>query len=174
MKTKKPLLMAGVGTVVGLAAFAGVASAQAPSGGNDGQSSLVSKIATKFNLKESDVQAVFDEDRTSHEADRQAKMEERLTQAVTDGKITEDQKTAILDKMDEMKTYMDSIKDKTDAEKHELMKAKMNELKQWAQDNNLTDYLPMAGHRGPGAVNIMFKDDGSAGTQKVSSDTSNN
>jgi hypothetical protein len=157
MKAKKPLIMAGVGAVVGLAAFAGVASAQTPtttSTGTDGnQQSLVDKIAAKFNLNKSDVQAVVDQDKSEHQAAMQAKMDERLTQAVTDGKITEAQKTAIQGKQQELKTYLDSIKDKPATEQKTLMKTKMDELQQWAKDNGLSDYfmkgkMMMGGHGG--------------------------
>ena len=147
MHTKKTIIMGAAGTVVGLAALAGVASAQTPASTN--QQSLVDKIATKFNLDKSDVQAVFDEDHATHEAEMQQKMDERLSQAVTDGKITEAQKTAIQEKQKELKSYLDSIKDKSDTERHQLMKAKLDEVEQWAKDNGLSTYFhPMM--RGPG------------------------
>lgn len=145
MQAKKSLLAAGVGTAVGLATFAGVAVAQTPA---TGQQTLVDKIATRFNLNKDDVQKVFDEDRAAHHVVMEQRSEDRLTQAVKDGKITEAQKTAILDKHKELMTYMESIKDKPDSEEHTLMKAKFDELKQWAADNNLSDYFHIAG--GPG------------------------
>lgn len=64
---------------------------------------LITKIAKKFNLKETDVTAVFDEVRKEHQAQRQAQINENLTKAVKDGKITEAQKQAILKKHEEMK-----------------------------------------------------------------------
>jgi hypothetical protein len=169
---KKALLVTGATTIVGLASFAGVANA-ATSSGSTGSDSLVDKIATKFNLNKSDVQAVFDENRTEHEAERQQKLEERLSQAVTDGKITSDQKDEILAKLKDMQTYMDSIKDKSADERHSLMKTKMDEMKQWAEDNGLSDYMPMG--RGPGGPgghggDMAPPDDG--GTSSSSSDSS--
>lgn len=131
-------------------AGAGLVNAQSSTSGG---TSLVDKIAQKFNLNKSDVQKVFDEDRASHEAERQQKMEERLTQAVKDGKLTQAQADAIKAKLQEMKTFMDSLKDKTEQERRDAMKTKMDELKQWAADNNIPKgYLPMGhgmmgGHR---------------------------
>jgi hypothetical protein len=145
MKAKKPLIMAGVGTVVGLAAFAGVASAQTPQTDTGGQQSLASKIAAKFNLKESDVQAVFDEDHAAHEVQMQQRLDDKLTQAVNDGKITADQKTTIIDKLKAMKDYKALIADKSGSEQRELMKTKFDEIRQWAEANGLADYLPMGG-----------------------------
>lgn len=171
MKVKKALLVTGASTIVGLASFAGVASAASnsstDSSSSGGTQSLVDKIATKFNLNKSDVQAVFDEDRSAHEAERQQKLEERLSQAVTDGKITSDQKDQILAKLKDMQTYMDSIKDKSADERRSLMKTKMDELRQWAEDNGLGDYLPMMHGHGPRGMGMDAgaPDDAPADTQ---------
>lgn len=62
---------------------------------------LISRIAEKFNLKESDVEAVFEAVRDEKHEEMKAEREKRLTQAVSDGVITEAQKTAILSKMNE-------------------------------------------------------------------------
>ncbi|HSX17186.1 MAG TPA: hypothetical protein VLH86_03740 [Patescibacteria group bacterium] len=160
MKSKKPLIMAGVGAVVGLAAFAGVASAQTPTITDNGQQTLVDKIATRFNLNKSDVQAVFDEDRTAHQAEMKQRMDDRLTQAVKDGKITEAQKTLIENKQQELQTYIESIKDKTPAERKTLMRAKLTEVEQWAKDNGLTDYFhAFAGGPGGHKGGMEFKAD---------------
>lgn len=67
---------------------------------------LVQKIAQKFGLNESDVQAVFDEHREEIQTQMQKRFEERMTQAVIDGKITEEQKQTILAKHKEMRTNM--------------------------------------------------------------------
>ena len=157
MRIKKSLLVAGAVATIGLAGTGAVAhAATKPDPGKDG---LVDKIAQKFSLNRDDVQKVFDEERQSHEAEHQAKVEERLTKAVTDGKITEEQKSKILAKLTELKSQMqtnhEALKDKTKEERKALMDQKQAELKQWAQDNNIpTGYLPMAGpgkgSRGPG------------------------
>ena len=149
MKAKKALLITGVTGIVGLASLGGVVSA---ANGSTGGDTLADKIATKFNLNKDEVQKVFDEDRKAHEAEHQAKMEEHLTQAVTDGKITADQKDAIIAKHAEVKAYMESLKDqdKTDEERKTLMRQKLEEVHQWAQDNGLSDYFMMKGLGGPG------------------------
>jgi hypothetical protein len=160
MNIKKPLLVAGIATGVTLASLTGVgvvSAATSTTTTGDGQSSLITKIATKFGLKEADVKAVFDEDRTAHQAERQAQVEKELTQLVTDGKITADQKTLILNKAKEVQAAREANRDtmmsKTDAERKAAMDAEKTALEQWAKDNGIsTDYLKyvggFAGHRG--------------------------
>ncbi len=157
MPIKKTLLVAGAVTSISLASIAGVGVASAAS--NDtGESSLVNKIATKFNLNKDEVKAVFDADRTDHEAEHQKKVEEDLTQAVKDGKLTETQKSLILAKQKEVKAAMesdrDTMKDKSDTERKAAMEQKRTDLEAWAKQNSIpTEYLRyimMHGHMGHG------------------------
>jgi len=150
MKFKRALLVTGAASTIGLSSMVGVVSAQASTNTTEDSStgqSLVDKIATKFNLKKDDVQAVFDQDREEHQQEKQQKLEDRLSKAVTDGKITEQQRSLILNKMQELRTYGESLKDKTPEERRTLMKTKHDELARWAKDNNIPlRYLhPMGG-----------------------------
>lgn len=63
--------------------------------------SLVSKIAQKFNLKEADVEAVFEAVRDEKQEEMKSQREEKLSQAVKDGVLTEAQKATLLSKMEE-------------------------------------------------------------------------
>lgn len=148
---KKPLLVAGVASTIALGTISGagvVSAATNTDASTDHMSGLVDKLASKFNLDKNEVKAVFEQDRSERQAERQKQVEERLSQAVTDGKITSEQKAAILAKQAELKEFHESIKDKTRAEKRELMKTKMAELKTWADENDIpTEYLrPGMGH----------------------------
>lgn len=156
---KKSLLAFGVVSSVALASLAGagvVSAATTTSSSSDGPSALIDKIAAKFHLNKTDVKAVFDEDRASHEADRQKANEATLTQAVKDGKITEAQKALILSKQAELKANRDadhdSMADKTRAERKANMDAKRAAIEKWATDNNIPiEYLhPGGGHGDPG------------------------
>jgi hypothetical protein len=154
MQSTRKLLVAGaITTVVGVSAFAGVASAQ--SGTSSSNDSLAAKIAQKFNLNKDDVQQVIDQNKSDRQEVRQQKLEDRLSQAVTDGKITSAQKDAIMAKIKDLQSYSDSIKDKTPNERRDLMKAKLDELKQWAKDNNLSQYLPMINRQGHHGMGMM-------------------
>ncbi len=156
MKLKKTLLVTGAASTIGLSSVVGmgVVSAQTPTNTNtSGGQGLVDKIATKFNLKTSDVQALFDENKAARQQEMQTRLETRLTTAVDNGKITSAQKDQILAKLREMRSFMETLKDKTPAERKTLMQQKRTELEQWAKDNNLSmDYLrPMGGGpKGPG------------------------
>jgi hypothetical protein len=61
-------------------------------------SDIVQRLAQKFGLQETEVQAVFDEVHQERHQKMKQDMENRLNQAVQEGKITESQKQAILDK----------------------------------------------------------------------------
>ncbi len=114
-------------------------------------SSLVSAIATKFNLNTTDVQQVFDAQKAQMDAERQAKDAERLTQAVTDGKLTQAQADLITAKQKELQTNREALKDKTEAERQTAMKTEMDSLKQWMTDNKIpVGYLPVGGPGGHG------------------------
>ena len=117
-----------------------------------GQTSLVDKIASRFNLNKDDVKKVFDEDRTAHEAEREVAMKTRLDQAVKDGKLTQTQEDKLIAKHKELETFRLSIKDKTEEERHTAMKTKMDEFKQWAKDNSIPYEFarPGIGPHGPG------------------------
>lgn len=149
------LLVASVltATVLGGGLFAVQASAATPSSDDD---SLAGKIATKFNLKKEDVQSVVKdyrtEKRTEHHAEHQKRLEDRLTQAVKDGKLTEAQKTKVIEYMKSQQSFMESLKDKTEEERHKAMETHKEEVKKWASDNgiDLKYVLPGGGERGPG------------------------
>ncbi|TAK89227.1 hypothetical protein EPO04_03990 [Patescibacteria group bacterium] len=176
MRVRKTMVAAGAATVIGLGSMVGVASAQTSTTGT----SLVDKISQRFNVDKNEVQKVFDEDHTAREAEREQRYEQRLTQAVKDGKLTEDQKAKILAKHKELEAQMeqkrgsmkaerDAMDGKTEAERQQLMeqrKAEMDKLKSdieaWEKANGIpTGYLMMGGpgggmrgHGGPGGANL--------------------
>lgn len=154
--------------------FAGGAAVYADevAGRGNPMSGLVAAIASKFNLSESDVQAVFDEqmqvqrektqaNREEAEAKRQEQFESRLNKLLSEGKLTQAQVTAIKAKKAELETAREANKDENRTEfknmTEEERKAAMEEqktkmeaereaLKQWAQDNGISEeYLPMVG-----------------------------
>lgn len=175
MNLKKSVLFAGAVGVIGLSTVGATALASSTGKGN----SLVDKIAKQFNLKTEDVQKVFDQDKVDHRAKMEQKYENRLTQAVKDGKLTEDQKTKILAKHKELtarleaqreanKDKRDEFASMTDTERQkaiEVRKAAMDKLKSeisaWEKDNNIpSGYLMLGGmrqggpggHHGPGGM----------------------
>ncbi len=169
MQVRKTVIVTAAVAAIGLGALGATASAQTDSGGT----TLVDKIAQQFNLKKEDVQKVFDQHKTERRATMEARYEERLNQAVKDGKLTEEQKTKILAKHKELmkeieadreanKGKREDFQNKTEAERKALMeqrKAEMDkkksEIEAWEKENNIpTGYLMFGGGqggmRGPG------------------------
>jgi hypothetical protein len=120
------------------------------------QESLIQRLAQKFNVKESDVKAVFDEERAARRAEHHQQVESKLTEAVSDGKLTEAQKQLILTKHAELQREMEQQQTawqaKTPAERRTLMAERREALEQWAQQNNIDlEYFrgpSMMGNRG--------------------------
>jgi polyhydroxyalkanoate synthesis regulator phasin len=145
--SKSALLAAGVTTVVGLSSLgvAGLASAAT----DTGSSTLVDKIAQKFNLNKDEVQKVFDEQHEVRRAEMRQKRTDTIARAVKDGKISQEKADQLTAKLKELESFMDGLKDKTHQERHEAMKTKMDELRNWADENGIPDSLlrgPRGGH----------------------------
>ena len=149
------LALAIIGTA---AATTTLVSAQDTTGTN----SIVAAIAAKFNLNQSDVQAVFDEQKSKHHAEMKATMDQKLTQAVTDGKITEAQKQAIAAHFGEMKNKKiepGQFKDMTEEERKAFHEQKQAEMDAWLSQNGLTREVlqDVMGHSKFGRKGMMFK-----------------
>ena len=105
---------------------------------------IVTRLAEKFNLSEEDVNEVFEEDHAAMWQDRQVKMEERLSEAVSAGVITEEQKTLLLTKMNEWQ-----------ADRSALRQEHREEMESWMEENginhdSLRQYMGFGGHGGFG------------------------
>jgi hypothetical protein len=112
---------------------------------SDGKT-IVQKLAERFNLPQGEVQQVFDDHKTQLKTDMQKKVDDRLSQAVTEGKLTEEQKQKILAKQKELQSQMaanrDKPKDMTPEQSREEMQKQRDELEKWAKDNGIdTQYL---------------------------------
>lgn len=150
MKHLKTALVVGAGVTAMSLGSLGVVSAATTSSSTDSESSLVSKIASKFNLSKSEVQVVFDQDHAAHRAEMKADRAAALKQAVTDGKLMQAQADHITAVWTEIDTLMGSGKpsEQSDAT-HKAIKTKMDSLRTWAKQQNL-DLGSIAGLRGPG------------------------
>lgn len=159
MNMKQKLAYGGATAALAVALVAGGGAVAAQAAANDsasGPASIITKLAQKFGLKEADVKAVFDEEFAARKADMQTRMQERLTQLVADGKITETQKQLIVAKQQELHaaraTEMESMKDKTPEERKAFMEQKRTELEAWAKANgiDLQYLMPMSHGMGGG------------------------
>lgn len=159
---KKILLTAAALAIVGTTLLtANNAFAQTSDTTTNPMSSLVEKIATKFGLDKNEVQALFDEERQTHEAEHKAREEARLQQLVSDGKITEAQKQLIITKQEELRTQHqsehESLLNRTAQERQAAMEAHKKALEDWAAQNGIdSQYLmPFKMKGGPGMRGTM-------------------
>lgn len=152
---RKPFLIAGMLATVGTSAFTvhTVASAATPASGGD---NLMDKLVSRFNLNKDEVQAVFDEDRDEREAERTQDMADKITEAVTEGTLTQEQADALNAKIAELreqrKADREQMKDLSREERQSLLKSRRNEIKQWLADNTIPEEFARLPHhgRGPG------------------------
>lgn len=112
--------------------------------------SIVLKLSEKFNLDKDAVLEVFTEEHAEKQAQMLQLFEDRLDDAVGEGKITVDQKALILDKHEEMQAKMDELRSQNLSrdQMHEEMKKLHDELKTWATQNGIN--IPFAMQRGHG------------------------
>jgi hypothetical protein len=166
MISKKMLIPMAAVAVIAAGAY-GVTKVSAASDPTNPQASLVQKIADTFHLDKSKVQAVFDQNRTEKQARAETNYEARLTQAVTDGKITAAQKDLILAEHNKLKAELDAAAGKTGTDRRTAMDAVRTEGEAWAKANNVdAKWLIGPGHmRGMGGMGMhhgMMGADGDA------------
>lgn len=135
-KRKAAFIAGSTAAVVGIGAL-GSGAAMAATTTRNKPNDIVDAISNTFHLNKADVQKVFDENRSQHQAERQAELKARLDQAVKDGKLSQEQENKLLAKLQELKTFRESLTNKTPEEVREAMKQKRQELRQWAKDNNI-------------------------------------
>jgi hypothetical protein len=157
--SKRMLIPMAAIAVIGAGAL-GVAKVSATSDTNNPQASLVQKLADTFHIDKTKVQAVFDQNQAQKQADREAQYEDRLTKAVTDGKLTSAQKDLVLTEHKKLQTEMDADRaagtsSTTRADRRLAMDKIRTEITDWAKANNidakwLMGGSGMGGHRGMG------------------------
>jgi hypothetical protein len=140
--TKKTIItIATVSVLSGGLIVATNAFAQTSANGQNGVPSLVQEIADKFHLSTSDVQSVFTQYQQQMKTKREANYESYLQNLVTTGKLTEEQKQLIFNKHNELISQMQSnlknFKTMTPAERKAQMQSSMQDIKNWAQQNNI-------------------------------------
>lgn len=111
---------------------AGVAVAKT----SDKSSTIIEKLADRFNVGTDEVKEVFNEARQERRQQAQADFEEKLDEAVKEGKLTKVQKETILKKHSQIQKKQE-----------ELMELRQ-ELWEWAEENDVDLRSIMPGRRG--------------------------
>lgn len=147
-----PAIVLGTVAVVGIS---GMNYASASSTETNPQSSIIAKIAEKFNLNQDEVKKIFDEERDEREAEMKQKRKKRLAKLVSEGKLTESQKEAFIIKEAEMQKNreeeMSSLKDLSQEERRkkaeEYRKAHQEEMKKFFEEQGIDESLfaPLGG-----------------------------
>lgn len=156
MALNKLLLIGGTSLAVVLASLAGIGVVSAQSD-TTASSSIVDKIAQKFNLNKADVQKVFDEDHVAREVEHKTELKATLDQAVNDGKITADQEAKLIAKLDEMHAAREKARTDTNTtatDRRATMEKERTDFEAWLKANNIpTDLAPQPG-RGRGSMGM--------------------
>lgn len=137
MITKKVMLPMAAIALVGASAV-GIGATQAASNPNSKNQSLVQDIASTFNLDPAKVQAVFNSHAQAQASSDQARYQDMLQKAVTDGKITQSQMSAILAEHNTLLTQLQSAKSQTGSARRDAIKAVNQAAKTWASQNNVS------------------------------------
>ena len=98
---------------------------------------MIQRLVEKFNLNKDDVTKFVNEERTTRQAEMQKKFEDKLTELVKNGKLTESQKTALIAKHNEMKANRQNIRNTTKEERHEKMEAERTAYEAWAKSQGI-------------------------------------
>ena len=140
-KLKRTLIIGAGVASIGVAGITGVASASAlTSTDSSASTSLIDKLASKFNLNKSDVQAVFDANRTEHQAAMKTERTAALKTALSDGKITQVQYDHIVNAQVEIDALVEASGPREDQsdETKTAIKAKFDALRSWFKEQNLS------------------------------------
>ncbi len=93
---------------------------------------IVQNLAEKFNVQKQEVQLVFEDTRKQHQ-------EQRLSEAVDSGKITEEQKNLIIQRHEEMRNKVEEINSQklSQKERHEKLEKLREENRNWHEENDI-------------------------------------
>jgi len=147
---KKYTLVLTILTIAGVLYVSAPASVYADNGGfrEDG---LIQRIMEKFGLNKDAVDQVVNQYRSERHAEMQQKQDENLNQAVSDGKITQDQKTALQEKMKEWHGDKPDFSNMSREERRKEMESHREQMQNWAKDQGIDlQQLNLHGPKGPG------------------------
>lgn len=150
--SKKMILpVLALGAVVSFAGISAVSADEADAG----PERMIQKLAERFNISQDDLASFFEEERQTRQEERQKDCEDRLTEAVESGELSEEQKQLILAKHEEMRQRMEDERGNRGEESREEreahraeMESRRAELEQWAEDNGI-DMKYFGGPEGP-------------------------
>jgi hypothetical protein len=149
MTTKTKLLISVL--TVGVIGVAATGTTTVMAQNNGSYQSFVAELAQKLGLDQTKVQQAFDSIKSDNQAKRQVTVQSKLDQAVKDGKLTDAQKQLILNKIQEIKsqvqTDMQNWKNMAPQQRRDQMKKRHDDITAWAKQNGI-DMQYVFGMRG--------------------------
>ena len=140
MYSKKIIIPVAVATI-GASAIFGTGAVFAQST-NTPLSGLAQMIAQKFNIDQNQVQSVLDQYSSQKKANRLQKMQQgedqRLSNLVSQGKITSDQKTAIENELKNLKAkYFSNFQGQTADQRKQAVQNFRTDFQAWLRSQNI-------------------------------------
>lgn len=152
MNTKQKIAL---GLVAGATIISGVYGVSAANAATETTlHPMIQGIAEKFGINKDEVQKYVSEQREAtretRQVEREAALNTKLTEAVTAGKITDAQKTAILTKHEEMQAKREVARNLTGEERRTKMEELRNEMQEFLKTQGI-DTSVMPAPQGPRA-----------------------
>ncbi len=161
-KVALPLLGLGAIAVVGVSSVSLVNAQGGPNG--DRHQQMIQELSQRFNLNQQEVESFFEEKQEERQAEMQSLFEERLSQAVADGKITEEQRQEILEKHQEIREQRQAFRDLEPEERRQKMQEVHQEMQQWMESNGIEPGILMGNGPRQGAGERMKQGMGRRGS----------
>ncbi len=120
---------------------------------HQGNSGMAAKVASQFNLNQSEVEQFFSQNREEMQKEREAKHEAELQKLVDEGKLTLTQKAALIAKRAEMKGAHEANNESKQVmsqdERKALHEERKAEMDAWFQSQGIDPtVLPFGGKNG--------------------------
>lgn len=135
MTSKKIILPALA--LAGLLAVGSLSATTAQAMENERGLPLIQRIAERFGLNESEVEEVFSQYRVEHHLAMQSRFEEHLALMVEEGKLTQAQADAIIQKHEEMRADHEALVTASPEEKREYRASQRAEMEAWAAEEGI-------------------------------------
>ena len=143
-------------TILSVAGAVGISTVSAHGfGRGEGRDSFTQSLSEKFNLNEGEVNSFLEEKQVARQEERKTEREEHLSGLVSEGKLTGDQKTAMINKMEENQAEKqqnrDQFKDMTREERQAERQEHRDEMDQWFEEQGIDkDESDLRGEMGEG------------------------
>lgn len=143
--------------LAGLLAVGSLSAATAHAMENERGLPLIQRIADRFGLNESEVAEVFSQYRTEHHLAMQSRFEEHLSLLVKEGKLTQVQADAIIEKHEEMRADHEALISASPEERKAYKRSHRATMAAWAAEHGIELSHLKFMSRGEGKVGVSAR-----------------